>query len=209
MRATRVAISGFSSNAGKTSLVCHLLNLNPGWEAIKVSRGHYRSCGKSSEACCVSPLLGEKPLILTDRKDTFVRGKDTGRYWEAGASRVQWLICTSDQLKEGIRQALDSVRHEGVFIEGTSFLKYAAVDYSIMVASPAGEIKSAAASVIEKADAIYLPCSQMDLDIRSSLRERLRKRGADLKDTPVFFQSDIEKISEEIGRAHRARLKSE
>ncbi|MEW6211232.1 MAG: hypothetical protein AB1631_22895 [Acidobacteriota bacterium] len=209
VRATRVAISGFSSNTGKTSLLCDLLNLSRGWEAIKVSRGHYRSCGKSPEACCVSPLLGEKPLILTDRKDTFVAGKDTGRYWHAGASRVQWLICTSDQLREGILLALDSVYHEGVFIEGTSFLKYAEVDYSIMVASPAGEIKSAAASIIEKVDAIFLPCPQPDFDIRPSLRERLQKRGADLKDTPVFFKSDIERLSEEIRRAHQSRLKSE
>ncbi len=207
MRATRVAISGFSSNTGKTSLVCDLLNLNRGWEAIKVSRGHYRSCGKSREACCVSPLLGEKPLILSDPKDTLVAGKDTGRYWQSGASRVQWLICTSDQLEAGIHLALDNVRREGVFIEGTSFLKYAAVDFSIMVASPAGEIKSAAASVIEKVDAIFLPGPQPDFDIESSLRERLRKRGVDLKDAPVFFSAA--RLSEEIHRVHQARLANE
>ncbi|HEY7543931.1 MAG TPA: hypothetical protein VID27_03570 [Blastocatellia bacterium] len=209
MRATRVSISGFSSNTGKTSLVCDLLGLNRGWEAIKISRGHYRSCGKSAEACCISPMLGEKPLILSDPKDTRIAGKDTGRYWQSGASRVQWLICTSEQLEEGTRLALDSVCHEGVFIEGTSFLKYAEVDYSIMVASPAGEIKSAAASMIEKVDAIFLPFPQPDFDARSSLRERLQKRGADLKDVPVFFSGDILKLSGEIHRVHQARFHRE
>lgn len=207
MRATRVSISGFSSNTGKTSLLCDLLNLNRGWEAIKVSRGHYRSCGKSAQACCISPLLGEKPLILSDPKDTLVAGKDTGRYWQSGASQVQWLICTSEQLEEGIRLALASVRHEGVFIEGTSFLKYEAVDYSIMVASPAGEIKSSAARVIEKVDAIFIPGPQPDFDMRSSLRERLQKRGADLKDVPVFFSTA--RLSEKIEQVHQARIRSE
>ena len=41
-----VAVSGLSSNTGKTTLVCELLERLPGWEAIKLTRGHYRSCGK-------------------------------------------------------------------------------------------------------------------------------------------------------------------
>jgi uridine kinase len=43
---TIVAVSGLSSNTGKTTLVCELLRRLPGWEAIKLTRGHYRSCGK-------------------------------------------------------------------------------------------------------------------------------------------------------------------
>jgi len=42
---TIVAVSGLSSNTGKTTLVCDLLLRLPGWEAIKLTRGHYRSCG--------------------------------------------------------------------------------------------------------------------------------------------------------------------
>ena len=37
MTPTTVAISGFSSNAGKTTLACELLRAFPGWEAIKTS----------------------------------------------------------------------------------------------------------------------------------------------------------------------------
>ena len=42
-RPTIVAISGFSSNVGKTTLMCELLHRLPGWEAIKVTRGHSHS----------------------------------------------------------------------------------------------------------------------------------------------------------------------
>jgi len=44
VRPTIVAISGFSSNVGKTTLMCEVLEQLPGWEAIKLTRGHYRSC---------------------------------------------------------------------------------------------------------------------------------------------------------------------
>ncbi|HWP52632.1 MAG TPA: hypothetical protein VN476_00790, partial [Pyrinomonadaceae bacterium] len=54
---TIVAVSGLSSNTGKTTLVCELLRRLPGWEAIKLTRGHYRSCGKDPDGCCVSELL--------------------------------------------------------------------------------------------------------------------------------------------------------
>src|ERR1051325_6657561 len=92
MRATIVSISGFSSEVGKTTTLCELLRLLPGWEAIKVTRGHYRSCGKDPQACCVSHLLSEEPVIRSGREQTYALGKDTGRYWEAGASNVHWLI---------------------------------------------------------------------------------------------------------------------
>ena len=64
---TIVAVGGFSSNSGKTTLVCELLRAFPGWEAIKTTRGHYRSCGRDAHACCVSNLLGDERLILSGR----------------------------------------------------------------------------------------------------------------------------------------------
>src|SRR5438093_9665021 len=38
---TIVAVSGLSSNTGKTTLARELLTRLPGWEAIKLTRGHY------------------------------------------------------------------------------------------------------------------------------------------------------------------------
>ena len=102
MSPTTVAISGFSSEAGKTTLLCELLRAFPEWEAIKITRGHYRSCGKDPHTCCVSDLLREEPLIRSGREETYAPGKDTGRYWDAGASNVHWLIVTDDQVEAGI-----------------------------------------------------------------------------------------------------------
>src|SRR5436190_7483174 len=110
MRPTIISVSGFSSDVGKTTLMCELLKRFKGWEAIKISRGHYRSCGKDPEACCISPLLGEHPHIFSGASETCVPRKDTGRYWEAGASNVHWLICTTQQLEEGTRLALNKVQ---------------------------------------------------------------------------------------------------
>jgi molybdopterin-guanine dinucleotide biosynthesis protein len=157
MTPTTVAISGFSSDAGKTTLLCQLLRAFPGWEAIKITRGHYRSCGKDPQACCVSHLLSEEPVIRSGHEQTYTPGKDTGRYWDAGASNVHWLIVTDSQVERGIRLALERVKAEGVFIEGTSFLKYMDVDYALMAARPyGGKIKPSARRVLSKTSAIYL-----------------------------------------------------
>ena len=81
MSFTTVAISGTSSESGKTTLLYQLLCELPKWEAIKVTRGHYRSCGKDPHACCVSDLLGDQPLIRWGFRETYADDKDTGRYW--------------------------------------------------------------------------------------------------------------------------------
>jgi hypothetical protein len=75
-----IAVCGFSSEVGKTTLMCDLLRAFPGWEAIKVARGHYRSCGRDPHTCCVSDLLGDEPVIRSGRDQNFETGKDTGLY---------------------------------------------------------------------------------------------------------------------------------
>src|ERR1700754_879920 len=121
---TKVAIAGLSSEVGKTTLMCSLLEQFPGWEAIKMTRGHYRSCGKDPHACCVSHLLSDKPLVRSGRKETYEFGKDTGRYWDAGATNVHWLIATDNQVETGIKEALARVQSPGVFVEGNSFSQF-------------------------------------------------------------------------------------
>src|SRR3712207_4654982 len=133
MSVTTVAISGFSSDAGKTTLLCELLRAFPGCEAIKTTRGHYRSCGKDPHACCVSHLLGEEPLVRSGREETYERGKDTGRYWDAGAANVHWVIATDAQLGKGIEQAIARVESSGVFVEGNSFAEFVQPHCMLMV----------------------------------------------------------------------------
>src|SRR5918996_5703515 len=107
MNFTKIAISGTSSESGKTTLMCHLLRDLGGWEAIKVTRGHYRSCGKDPKACCVSHLLSDQPLVRSGRVENYTAGKDTARYWDAGAANVHWVIATDDQVEAGIKEALN------------------------------------------------------------------------------------------------------
>ena len=159
MRPTIVAVGGFTSNTGKTTLVCELLKRLGGWEAIKVSRGHYRSCGKDPRACCISPLLGEEPVVRSGRAETYAPGKDTGRFWDAGASNVHWAIVTDKQVGEGVRAALGRVKSEGVLIEGNSLLRQLEPDLFLMVARPdVLKIKPTARRALPKASALYVSC---------------------------------------------------
>src|SRR5213592_808821 len=133
-----VAVSCFSSNVGKTTLVCELLRQLPGWEAIKLTRGHYRSCGRDPHSCCVSDLLRDEPVVRSGHEANYQAGKDTGRFWEAGAANVHWVIARDDQVAQGIAEALNRVAAEGVIVEGNSFLEYARADVTIMCARAEG-----------------------------------------------------------------------
>jgi molybdopterin-guanine dinucleotide biosynthesis protein len=152
-----VAVSGFSSNVGKTTLVCELLRQLPGWEAIKLTRGHFRSCGRDPRSCCVSDLLRDEPVVRSGYEANYQTGKDTGRFWEAGASNVHWVIVKDGQVAQGITQALSQVQAEGVIVEGNSFLEYITADLAIMCArAEGGKIKASARRTLARSDFLYL-----------------------------------------------------
>jgi len=156
-RPTIVAVSGFSSNVGKTTLVCELLRQLPGWEAIKLTRGHYRSCGRDPAGCCVSDLLRDEPVLRSGRGANYQIRKDTGHFWDAGASNVHWVIVKDDQVAQGIIEALSRVEADGVIVEGNSFLEYITADLAIMCArSEGGKIKPSARRALSKVDYLYL-----------------------------------------------------
>ena len=162
-----VGVGGFTSNVGKTSLMCELLRAFPGWEAIKTTRGHYRSCGKDPLACCVSHLLSDEPLVRSGRDDTYTFGKDTGRYWDAGASNVHWLIATDEQIECGIQEALKRVSAEGVFVEGNSFSKFVSPDYFVMVRLQSNDtIKKSAKVVLPNVSAFFISDGQAKVHTR-------------------------------------------
>ena len=152
-----VAVSGFSSNIGKTTLVCELLRLLPGWEAIKLTRGHYRSCGRDPAGCCVSDLLRDEPVVRSGREANYQSGKDTGRFWDAGAANVHWVIVKDGQVAQGIAEALNRVEADGVIVEGNSFLEYVSADLAVMCArSEGGKIKTSARKALARSDLLYL-----------------------------------------------------
>lgn len=152
-----VAVGGFSSNVGKTTLVCDLLQQLPGWEAIKLTRGHYRSCGKDPAGCCVSDLLRDEPVIRSGREANYELGKDTAHFWDAGASNVHWVIVKDGQVEQGITEALRRVKAEGVVIEGNSFLEFVVPDFAVMCArAEGGIVKTSARSTLTKCHVLYL-----------------------------------------------------
>ncbi len=152
-----VGVGGFTSEVGKTTLLCELLRAFPGWEAIKTTRGHYRSCGKDPHACCVSDLLQDEPVIQSGRELTYSAGRDTGRSWDSGASNVHWVIATDSQVETGIKKALGYVQAPGVFVEGNSFTKFIEPDYFIMVIRPdVLKIKTTAREAGRRVSAFYI-----------------------------------------------------
>jgi molybdopterin-guanine dinucleotide biosynthesis protein len=197
MVSTIIAIGGFSSNSGKTTLLCELLRAFPGWEAIKLTRGHYRSCGKDPQACCVSHLLSDEPLIYSGREQTYAPGKDTGRYWGAGAANVHWVIATDRQVEAGVQQALDRVRTDGVFIEGNSFLKFLSAQFAIMVARLGGSpIKPTARRVWTSMDALYLSDAEDRAAAREwwqSWRQETAHQGL-TEDLPLYLRADLPQL---------------
>ena len=198
MTLIKVAVGGFTSDVGKTTLVCELLRALPGWEAIKTTRGHYRSCGKDPHACCVSHLLGEEPTVRSGRAETYARGKDTGRYWDAGASNVHWVVATDRQVERGIQLALERVEAEGVVIEGNSFTSYVGVDLFVMVArTDRPDPKPTARRALAKATAVYL--SQPD-DGESISRESVAAwregAGRGCAELPVYTRETLPALVE-------------
>lgn len=154
-----VTVSGTSSEVGKTGLVCELLARLPGWAAVKVTRGHYRSCGRDPDTCCVSGLLGDEPRVFRERTETDVVGKDTGRYWAAGAADVRWVVVARGQEAAGIALALaELARHPGVVVEGNRVVEGLEPDLALMVARPGQkEVKVSARRIADRVDALYVP----------------------------------------------------
>lgn len=205
MTFTSVGVGGFSSDAGKTTLMCELLRaLKPGWEAVKITRGHYRSCGKDPHACCVSHLLSEEPVIRSGRAATYASDKDTGRYWDAGASNVHWLIVTDKQVERGIKLALSRVASEGVLIEGTSFVQFVKVDLMLMAARASGaeKIKPSARRALSKTDALYLFDEGEDAQTARARFAAWRDAEAfdenSTRAIPIYTREDLPRLVERV-----------
>jgi molybdopterin-guanine dinucleotide biosynthesis protein len=208
-RPLTVGVGGFTSEVGKTTLLCNLLELFPEWEAIKTTRGHYRSCGKDPHACCVSHLLQDKPLIKSGKLETYEPGKDTARYWEAGAANVHWVIATDDQLDAGINEALARVTSEGVLIEGNSFSSYVQTDFFVMVArADHPQIKRTARNALDHVSAVYL--SDRSGEARQNFEQLAKKINFEKSgNVPLIFSSnEVAQLAERVRRL-KAKFLSE
>ena len=174
-----------------------------------MTRGHYRSCGKDPHACCVSHLLGDEPLIRSGFQQTYASGKDTGRYWDAGAANVHWVIVTDDQVERGIQLALERINAPGVLIEGNSFLRFLDVDVAVLVASEASvKIKGSTRWAFQKASALYLFDRSGHTNQSSEIFTRLNTRFTllGMKDNvPAYGTGDFPKLAAHVSRIHSTR----
>jgi len=194
-----IGVGGFASSVGKTTLICDLLRAFPGWEAIKTTRGHYRSCGKDANACCVSHLLSHEPVVHSGREQTYAPNKDTGRYWDAGAANVHWLIATDDQIERGIRQALERVKTPAVIVEGNSFSRFVDPDYFVMVKrNDCEKIKKSAKESLIRSSAIYLSHEGENHSIRAKHTGLATLYGDDQRLPPVFTSKELPILIAEI-----------
>lgn len=198
-RPTIVSVSGFSSNVGKTELICELLRLLPGWEAIKITRGHYRSCGRDPAGCCVSDQIQDEPVIISGSAANYQAGKDTGRFWDAGASNVHWVIVQDGQVERGINEALRRVEADGVIVEGNSFLDHVAPDVKVMcVRSDGGTVKPSARRALMKSNWLYLSSLAGNGE---QAREQFEKWRASLSidlefdGLPILTRCDISRLA--------------
>jgi hypothetical protein len=193
-----VAVSGFSSEVGKTTLMCDLLHAFRGWEAIKLTRGHYRSCGRDPHTCCVSDLLSDEPVIRSGRDQNYAVGKDTGRFWDAGAANVHWVIVTDEQVEQGIKQAVERVTAPGVFIEGNSILDFIQADFVLMVSrASGGKIKGSTRRALSRSSAIYLSnITEEETDERSKFALWRKTSGMDklIGDLPIYTRKDLPEL---------------
>jgi molybdopterin-guanine dinucleotide biosynthesis protein len=193
-----VGVGGFTSEVGKTTLLCDLLHAFPGSEAIKTTRGHYRSCGKDPQVCCVSDLLEEEAVIRSGRDLTYAPGKDTGRYWDAGASNVHWVIATEQQVEAGIKKALEVVQSRRVFIEGNSFTKFIEPNYFVMAVRPDNlKIKATAREALNRVSAFYLSGESSGKDLLYAFLAQ-QNLGIKARETPVFVRADLARLVESL-----------
>jgi molybdopterin-guanine dinucleotide biosynthesis protein len=194
-----VTVSGTASEVGKTGLMCALLPRLPGWAAVKVTRGHYRSCGRDPETCCVSHLLGDRPRVFADRAVTGVEGKDTGRYWEAGAADVRWVVAARGQEHRGLAEALaDLAGFDGVLVEGNRILeRLPRPRLAILVAHPAQqEVKASARRILDRIDALFVP----DVAVSGSLDDPSALVGAPrgTRRWPVLGPPDLDRLADAL-----------
>ncbi len=205
-----VVIAGTSSNSGKTTLLCDLLRqlsaktwaASETWEAIKLTRGHYRSCGKDPEACCVSNLLGEQPTVRSGREATYAFGKDTALYWDAGAANVHWVIATDAQVEAGINEALSHVKSPNVLIEGTSLLQFVNADFAVLsvgadLSKPKASVRRALLE--QKIHALYIPAENKTAARRDELLAALLAISPAIDQTwlaglPVFTSGELPQL---------------
>jgi hypothetical protein len=143
-------------------------------------------------------------VVRSGRQANYQTGKDTGRFWDAGASNVHWVIVKDGQVAQGISEALDRVEAEGVIVEGNSFLEYVTANLAIMCArSEGGTIKGSARKALARSDLIYL--SSLDATAATARQQFEEFSGGlnlelDLSSLPIVTHEDLLSLTSRLCR---------
>jgi hypothetical protein len=141
-------------------------------------------------------------VIRSGRQANYQVGKDTGCFWDAGASNVHWVIVKDDQVERGIKEALARVKTPGVLIEGNSFLDHVVADLAVMCTrADGGKIKSSARRALVQSDILYL--SSLNADGFTARRQFENWRSSltidlDFDGLPIFTREDIPRFTSVI-----------
>lgn len=153
-----ISVTGSSSNAGKTWIVEKILGRLKAagvmTAALKLTRTHIgAACPRANDSCGTCDSLDRPFELITDRARLDVRGKDTGRYFAAGADQVIWLLVRPDAVSVGVKAALADIRPGFVVVaEGNSFRDYVDADLTWLAITDAFEIKKSAQTIFEHVD---------------------------------------------------------
>jgi len=153
-----ICVAGATSNVGKTTLVERLLGrLDGPWGVCKVTvcrpeedhrcpKGKDDTCGVCSE---------ELDSFVAETDETVLRqqGKDTRRYYDAGAAEVIWVRSRMECLAEAVQTARKMMdRHDGIIFEGNHALSVLEPDLAVMAVGSPPKYKASARKVLDKID---------------------------------------------------------
>jgi hypothetical protein len=134
-------------------------------------------------------------VIRSGREANYQFGKDTGLFWDAGASNVHGVIVKDGQVEKGINEALARIKSGGVLIEGNSFLDYVTPDLAVMCArSAGGKIKPSARRALAQSDVLFLSSLDGDNIVARKQFEEWRNSlsiDLDFKSLPIFTREDL------------------
>lgn len=163
-----VAITGTASNAGKTWLAERVLEAagrrGVPTTALKVTRTHVDTCPRENDGCGVCDDLTAPFEFIEDPAVLGARGKDTGRYVEAGATLVRWLLVQPTDVPKALVRILPRLPADHVVVaEGNSFRDYGDADVTVMAVTDRYEIKPSARAILDRVD-LFVPGPDLTID---------------------------------------------
>lgn len=149
-----IVIGGHASGAGKTSLICGLIQAMPehNWTAIKITQCSHQDGAK----LCDCDLQGSA-YAISEEKDPVGR-TDTSRYLAAGALRSIWVRTVPGYLYKVMPRIEEEIAQSGnVVIESNSLMEFLRPDvYAMVVSREVEDFKPSALRHLNLTDAILV-----------------------------------------------------